>query len=69
MMPISTPMVTVISVAVVEMMSEIRRPNSSWAKMSRPVPHSTPSGCAALIPPKAPYGFPAKSLIALASRV
>ena len=36
MMPMTVPMVTVISVAVVAMMSEIRRPYRSWAKMSRP---------------------------------
>ena len=30
----------------------------SWAMMSRPVPHSTPSGCAALMPPQSRFGLP-----------
>ena len=35
--------------------------------MSRPVPHSTPKGWAALIPPNSPIGFPPRSLIAFGS--
>ena len=57
-------MTTVMMVALVAMRSEIRRPKSNWAKMSRPVPHSTPSGCSRLMPPQGPTGPPPMSLIA-----
>ena len=63
MMPMTVPSATVISVALVAMTSEMRRPKSSWAKISLPVPHSIPSGCAQLIPPHAPMGLPPRSLI------
>src|SRR6266545_541915 len=67
-MPTTVPMMTVISVALVAMIREMRRPYRSWAKMSRPVPHSTPSGCdGQLIPPLGRFGFPPSSLIADAS--
>ena len=63
MIPMVVPRNTVTAVALVEMISEIRRPYRSWAKMSRPVPHSTPSGCAAVMPPQSAMGLPPVSLI------
>ena len=62
-MPMTVPIATVMRVALVAMTREIRRPKSSWAPISRPVPHSTPRGWAQLMPPIAPSGLPPRSLI------
>ena len=40
------------------MISDSLSPLTSWAMMSRPLPDSTPSGCAALIPPHGKIGSP-----------
>ena len=67
MIPMTVPRITVTNVALVAMMSEIRRPNSNWGKMSRPVPHSTPRMWVELMPPNSPNGLPPRSLIAFLS--